>query len=112
MFHGLSESSAWKQLAERVAGGLLIPRRMRNPMEFFRDQMGSRTPAILSTGTESRANVNLPMRGKGLHSRFDPKLVGFGITDLFEPSSSTAVDVSADAIVQISCATRHLETLK
>jgi hypothetical protein len=81
-------------------------------MEFFRDRMGSRTPALLSTGTESRANVNLPTRGKGLHSRFDPKLVGFGITNLLEPSSSMPAELSQDAVIQISYSSLHPETLK
>jgi hypothetical protein len=79
-------------------------------MEFFQGRMGS--VASLSPGIDSRGDVTTPAGRQGLHSRFNPKLVGFGIVNAFEPSSAMPADLSQDAALPTSYATKPTEILK
>jgi hypothetical protein len=110
LFSHSPRSSPWKQLAESVASRLLIRGCMRNPMEFVRNQMSSF--AGLSPSMENGGKVAMPTRTQGLHSRFNPKLVGFGIVSPFEPSLGTPAALSPDAAIRTSYAAKPTEILK
>lgn len=79
-------------------------------MEFVRGQISSL--AGLSPTIENPSNVTMPAGIQGLHSRFNPKLVGFGIVSPFGPSSGTPVNSSPDTAVQTSYMSKHREILK
>jgi hypothetical protein len=73
--------------------------------------MSSGTPAVLSPSFESHANAGQP-RGQSLHSHFNPKLVGFGISPPFEATSTGLENWSQNALIQTSYSTDHPEILK
>jgi hypothetical protein len=73
--------------------------------------MSSGTSAVLSPSFEGHANVG-KARGQSLHSHFNPKLVGFGISPLFEPTSTRPTNLTQNAVIQTSYSTEHPEILK
>jgi hypothetical protein len=68
--------------------------------------------AGLSPNMENGVNVTVPTGGQGLHSRFNPKLIGFGIVNPFEPSSDTPADPSQGPVLPTSHAIMLTEILK
>jgi len=81
---------------------------MRIPVEFLRGWISSGS-AIPSPGGESLPDFHAQPERKGLHSRFNPNLVGFGIANLFEPASTTPADSNHQAARHTSSAPRHRE---
>jgi len=73
--------------------------------------MTSGIPAVLSPSFESHATAGKP-RGQSLRAHFNPKLVGFGISPLFEPTLTRPTNLSPNAAIQTPYSTEHKEILK
>ena len=81
-------------------------------MEFLRGRADTRDSAILSPGSKSHSDINMLAETKRLHSRFNPKLVGFGIVNPFESSPGRAANLSGRPVIEMVWDAKHPEDLK